>query len=153
VTMSSDRSHRSNEPTGEAESLVGRIDPKSMGSRAFKSGLDMEQKRVKADKEREKRREKEESKLANGGAAKKVVGGGTRYGDVLEATQDCEFAFLPCLHVPQAFFCRRPSYVTHTKPILFFEMNNSGRTILPTSDVGNATNLRTHAILDSFSLR
>lgn len=86
--MSSDRSHRTNEPTGEAESLVGRIDVKSMGSRAFKSGVDLEMKRTKADKERKERREKEEGKLANAGGAKKMVGGATRYGDVLEATQD-----------------------------------------------------------------
>ncbi|ORY79259.1 Sec63 Brl domain-domain-containing protein [Leucosporidium creatinivorum] len=90
LVTTADRStipRRDNEPTGEAESLVGRIDPKQMGSRAFKEEVDLEAKRKRAEKERERREKKEGGE---GGARKKAVGSGTRYGDVLEATQDLE---------------------------------------------------------------
>lgn len=84
VTMSENRSHRrDNEPTGEAESLVGRIDPKAMGSRAFKADIDVEGKRLKAAKEADKRAKKDE-----GLGVKRRTVAATRYGDVLEATQD-----------------------------------------------------------------
>lgn len=61
-----------------------------MGSRAFKEDVDLEAKRKRAEKEREKREKKE---LEAGGVAarkKAASGSGIRYGDVLEATQDCE---------------------------------------------------------------
>ncbi|KAM0747473.1 Sec63-domain-containing protein [Meredithblackwellia eburnea MCA 4105] len=92
LVTTADRSsitRRDNEPTGEAESLVGRIDPKTMGSRAFKEDVDLEAKRKKAEKEREKREKREEAALG-GGSKKKSVASGIRYGDVLEATQDLE---------------------------------------------------------------
>ena len=86
--MSENRSHRrDNEPTGEGESLAGRIDPKAMGSRAFKEDIDLEGKRKKAEKEQEKR----EKKAEGTGNKRKATAGGIRYGDVLEATQDCAY--------------------------------------------------------------
>ena len=39
LVLSAGHRQDQNEPTGEAESLVGRIDPKSMGSRVVKSCL------------------------------------------------------------------------------------------------------------------
>ncbi|BGP06391.1 Pre-mRNA-splicing helicase BRR2 [Rhodotorula toruloides] len=89
VTTADRPRHRENEPTGEAESLVGRINPKEMGARAFREDLNVEERRKKADKERERRERKE----VEGGARKSgrsTVAGGMRYGDVLEATQDLE---------------------------------------------------------------
>lgn len=65
-----------------------------MGSRAFKEEVDLEAKRKRAEKERERREKKEGGE---GGARKKAVGSGTRYGDVLEATQDREFVLLALL--------------------------------------------------------
>ncbi|GAA5923960.1 hypothetical protein JCM1841_000119 [Sporobolomyces salmonicolor] len=90
LVTTADRSlttRRDNEPTGEAESLVGRISQKDMGTRAFKEDLNIEEKRKKADQERQKRERKE---LEGGSRKKGTVAGGTRYGDVLEATQDLE---------------------------------------------------------------
>lgn len=76
---------RDNEPTGEAESIIGRIDPKEMGSRAFKEDLNLEDKKKRAEKERLKREKRE----MDGGKRNRGTGGqATRYGDVLEATQD-----------------------------------------------------------------
>lgn len=68
---------------------MGRIDPKQMGSRAFKEDVDLEAKRKRAEKERERREKKE---LDAGGASRRKAAGssGIRYGDVLEATQDRE---------------------------------------------------------------
>lgn len=89
VTTADRPRHRENEPTGEAESLVGRINPKEMGARAFREDLNVEERRKKAEKERERRERKE----LEGGARKSgrsAVAGGMRYGDVLEATQDRE---------------------------------------------------------------
>lgn len=54
-----------------------------MGSRAFRESVDLEAKRKKAEKERQKKKDKE----AQEGRTKKPVMN-TRYGDVLEATQD-----------------------------------------------------------------
>lgn len=56
-----------------------------MGSRAFKEDADKEGKRLKAQKDRERREKKEESAI---GGRKKNAAAGVRYGDVLEATQD-----------------------------------------------------------------
>lgn len=89
LVTTADRSsitRRDNEPTGEAESLVGRINPKEMGSRAFKEDLDPEAKRKKAEKERLRREKKEESAL--GAHKAKKVAGDIKYGNVLEATED-----------------------------------------------------------------
>ncbi|GAA6043916.1 hypothetical protein JCM8097_004108 [Rhodosporidiobolus ruineniae] len=80
-----------NEPTGEAESLVGRIGLADMGTRAARGaeGADTEEKRAKAEKARQRREQRE----VEGGAPrsrKEKIAGGKRYGDVLEATQDLE---------------------------------------------------------------
>lgn len=64
-----------------------------MGSRAFKEDVDLEGKRKRAEKERAKREKKEEDVM---GGKKKVTPGGQRYGNVLEATQDCEL-YRPCV--------------------------------------------------------
>lgn len=80
---------RDNEPTGEAESIIGRIDPKEMGSRAtVRDDLKLDEKKKKAEKDKQKR----ERQLEAGGATKRKLPGqgATRYGDVLEATQDLE---------------------------------------------------------------
>ena len=61
-----------------------------MGSRAFKEDVDLEAKRKRADKEREKRDRREEAALGGGGRKKEGKGSGVKYGDVLEATQDRE---------------------------------------------------------------
>ena len=69
-----------NEPTGEAESLVGRIDPKAMGSRVARQPI--------ADLEKKKRKAAENDEL---GAARKVRAGATnQYADVLQASADLE---------------------------------------------------------------
>jgi pre-mRNA-splicing helicase BRR2 len=71
-----------NEPTGAPETLVGRIDPKAMGSRAGREGIkDLDKKRKKAEEDGEVRR----PRPATGQAA---VGQG--YADVLQATADIE---------------------------------------------------------------
>ncbi|KAM0788324.1 hypothetical protein ACM66B_001467 [Microbotryomycetes sp. NB124-2] len=85
LVTTADIRRTTNEPTGEAESLVGRIDPKSMGSRAFRETVDLEAKRKRAEKEKQKKDKKE----ADAGRTKKSIMT-TRYGDVLEATQDLE---------------------------------------------------------------
>jgi pre-mRNA-splicing helicase BRR2 len=76
------------EPTGEAESIIGRIDPKEMGSRVVREDLKLEEKKKKAEKEKAKREKRE----GNAASSKRKLPGqsGTRYGDVLEATQDLE---------------------------------------------------------------
>lgn len=87
--MSENRSHRrDNEPTGEAESLVGRINVKEMGSRAFKEDVNLETKKLRNAKEAEKREKKQQGL----GGKRKIIAGGMRYGDILEATQDCQFS-------------------------------------------------------------
>ncbi|KDE06013.1 pre-mRNA splicing factor [Microbotryum lychnidis-dioicae p1A1 Lamole] len=90
LVTTADRSNiprRDNEPTGEAESLVGRINPKDMGSRVARSGVaDLDGKRKKADKEREKREKRE----LEGAPKRRTATSALRYGDVLEATQDLE---------------------------------------------------------------
>ena len=49
LVLSSGRRSGENEPTGEAESLAGRIDPKAMGSRVVRQPVaDVEQKKRKA---------------------------------------------------------------------------------------------------------
>ncbi|GAA5859336.1 hypothetical protein JCM8547_001990 [Rhodosporidiobolus lusitaniae] len=88
LVTTADRSLRDrrgdNEPTGEAESLVGRISASDMGSRAVRGGqgLDVEERRKKAEKDKERKEA--------GGKRKERIAGGKRYGDVLEATQDLE---------------------------------------------------------------
>lgn len=91
LVLNTDRSkipRRDNEPTGEAETLVGRIDPKAMGSRALKESNreELDKKKKKAEKQREREAVGERSSKRKAG----VDGGGRRYGDVLEATQDME---------------------------------------------------------------
>lgn len=73
---------RDNEPTGEAESLRGRIDVKDMGSRVQREQVkDLDKKRLKAQAEEKARK-----------AAKSSTGPTVRsnYTDVLQATADLE---------------------------------------------------------------
>jgi pre-mRNA-splicing helicase BRR2 len=77
LVLTADRSQlprREHEPTGEPESLVGRIDPKSMGSRAFvdKEGIQKKKKQIASTKTETR------------------PGKADRYRDILEATQDGE---------------------------------------------------------------
>lgn len=90
LVTTADRSRRNvDEPTGEAESLVGRINPKEMGARAYRQELNVDEKRKKAEKDRQ-RRERRELEGAATKKSRNTVAGGVRYGDVLEATQDLE---------------------------------------------------------------
>ncbi|PKI82775.1 Brr2p [Malassezia vespertilionis] len=70
-----------NEPTGEAESLVGRIDPKAMGSRVARQPV--------ADLEKKKRKAAEDDELFS---VRKVQAGAhdTQYTDVLQATAELD---------------------------------------------------------------
>lgn len=99
LVTNADRTQRGprgdNEPTGEAESLVGRIDVNMMGTRVVRGGqgLDVEEKR-------KKQAAKDAKNEAKGGDRKRKerIAGGKRYGDVLEATQDRTSLFPPsCL--------------------------------------------------------
>lgn len=80
LVLSSGRRHGENEPTGEAESLVGRIDPKSMGSRVVKSQVqDVEKKRKAAEND-------------DYGVVKKkyVSGGPSQFANVLQASAELD---------------------------------------------------------------
>lgn len=81
---------RDQEPTGEPETLVGRIDPKAMGSRAGRESADTQKKKQRANEDREKRERRERRLEEESRAAKKRKGSSLRYGDVLEAAQVCE---------------------------------------------------------------
>lgn len=94
LVTTADRSRRNvDEPTGEAESLVGRINPKEMGARAYRQELNVDEKRKKAEKDRQ-RRERRELEGAATKKSRNTVAGGVRYGDVLEATQDRKLSAL-----------------------------------------------------------
>ncbi|GJN87131.1 hypothetical protein Rhopal_000076-T1 [Rhodotorula paludigena] len=90
VTTAERSRYREQEPTGEAESLAGRIGIKDMGGRAFREEVNVEEKRKRADKERERRERREGGDEAGAQRKRKTMPGATRYGDVLEATQDLE---------------------------------------------------------------
>ncbi|KAG0354547.1 DEIH-box ATPase [Podila minutissima] len=81
----SDNPRRGNEPTGEAESLYGRIDPKDFGSRAQRDTSKIEEaKKKKAntdEKDAERRRKRAEEK-----SLRSAYG----YSSVLAATEDLE---------------------------------------------------------------
>ena len=80
LVLSAGRRQGENEPTGEAESLVGRIDPKSMGSRVVKSHVpDIEKKRKAAEHDEH-------------GITKKRVGaaGAGQYTNVLQASAELD---------------------------------------------------------------
>ncbi|CAO1626159.1 unnamed protein product [Parajaminaea phylloscopi] len=79
---------RENEPTGEAESLRGRIDPRDMGSRVQKEQIkDLDKKRTKAQAEDSSRKS---TKLNTKATASRD------YSDVLQATADLEgLRYLP----------------------------------------------------------
>ena len=74
---------RENEPTGEAETLVGRIDPREMGQRAYREQADTEQKKKKTVAQQQQQQQQR-----RGGAAAAAPKTTTRYADILEATQD-----------------------------------------------------------------
>lgn len=98
VTTADRPRHRDHEPTGEAESLAGRIGIKEMGTRAFREEVDVAEKRKKADDKRERR----DNRARDAGDERKKRGtmpGGMRYGDVLEATQDRASSLLSPLAV------------------------------------------------------
>ncbi|CAH7668860.1 Sec63 Brl domain-domain-containing protein [Phakopsora pachyrhizi] len=85
LVLTADRSkipRRDNEPTGEPETLVGRIDPRSMGSRAFKESVhikrDISKKKTKHAVHADER-PKKVSEINS-----------RRYGDVIEAIQEIE---------------------------------------------------------------
>ncbi|GAA5998703.1 ATP-dependent RNA helicase BRR2 [Rhodotorula paludigena] len=90
VTTAERSRYREQEPTGEAESLAGRIGIKDMGGRAFREEVNVEEKRKRADKERERRERRDGGDEAGPQRKRKTMPGATRYGDVLEATQDLE---------------------------------------------------------------
>lgn len=76
-----------NEGSGEAESLVGRIDPKAMGSRAGREQIkDLDRKKKKAVDDEEGKLKK--PKKAGGVVTSVGIGGG--YANVLQATAELE---------------------------------------------------------------
>ncbi len=77
------------EPTGEASSLVGRIDPKAMGSRAGKETIkDLEKKKAKAEAAAAAQRE---SQTAGARSGKRSGAEGLgQYADILQATAELE---------------------------------------------------------------
>ncbi|KAA1132430.1 DEIH-box ATPase [Puccinia graminis f. sp. tritici] len=85
LVLTADRSkipRRDNEPTGEPETLVGRIDPKSMGSRAFKESV-----HIKKDISKKKSKHI----TSNEDRPKKFTETNSRrYADVIEAIQEVE---------------------------------------------------------------
>jgi pre-mRNA-splicing helicase BRR2 len=85
LVLTADRSkipRRDNEPTGEPETLVGRIDPKSMGSRAFKESV-----HIKKDISKKKSKHI----TSNEDRPKKFTETNSRrYADVIEAIQEIE---------------------------------------------------------------
>jgi pre-mRNA-splicing helicase BRR2 len=80
-----DRSHlprRDNEPDGTPETLVGRIDPKSMGSRAQRTTI------TAADKEKKKKRAAQDSEETL--PRTRTKRGPTGYRDILAAAEELE---------------------------------------------------------------
>ena len=63
-----------------------------MGARAYRQELNVDDKRKKAEKDRQRRerRELEGAAATSKKSSRNTVAGGVRYGDVLEATQDRE---------------------------------------------------------------
>lgn len=85
LVLTADRSkipRRDNEPTGEPETLVGRIDPKSMGSRAFKESGNLKQDISKKKSKHAANHDERPRKVTEAS--------GRRYGDVIEAIQEIE---------------------------------------------------------------
>lgn len=90
LVLSTDRSalpRRDQEPTGEPESLVGRINPKDMGSRVQRESVkDLDKKKAKiSPQDATDRQRKKAAAASTSGAA-----GGYAYADILEATQEIE---------------------------------------------------------------
>jgi pre-mRNA-splicing helicase BRR2 len=85
LVLTADRSkipRRDNEPTGEPETLVGRIDPKSMGSRAFKESI-----HIKKDISKKKTKH---ISSTDDRPKKLTETNSRRYADVIEAIQEIE---------------------------------------------------------------
>lgn len=85
LVLTADRSkipRRDNEPTGEPETLVGRIDPKSMGSRAFKESVNLKQDISKKKTKHALNHDERPRRVAEASSR--------RYGDVIEAIQEIE---------------------------------------------------------------
>ncbi|KAG0308854.1 DEIH-box ATPase [Dissophora globulifera] len=81
----SDNPRRGNEPTGEAESLYGRIDPKEFGSRAVRDLTKIEEAKKKKDEPSEKNLERRKKR-----AEEKSLRSAYGYSSVLAATEDLE---------------------------------------------------------------
>lgn len=81
----SDNPRRGNEPTGEAESLYGRIDPKEFGSRAMRDTAKVDEAKKKKSEPTEKDLERRK-KRAEDKALRSAYG----YSSVLAATEDRE---------------------------------------------------------------
>ncbi|KDN46281.1 putative ATP dependent RNA helicase [Tilletiaria anomala UBC 951] len=80
---------RENEPTGEAESLRGRIDPKAMGSRAGRETIkDLDKKKGKAAAAQ--RAQEQGAGLSKGKKQSSAALGTGHYADILEATAELE---------------------------------------------------------------
>ncbi|WFC94772.1 RNA helicase [Malassezia brasiliensis] len=81
LVLSSGRRPGENEPTGEAESLVGRIDPKAMGSRVTRQPV--------ADVEKKKRKAAELDELHGAHGARKARAA-PQYANVLQASAELD---------------------------------------------------------------
>ncbi|PWN50035.1 Sec63-domain-containing protein [Violaceomyces palustris] len=85
LVITTDRSHaarRENEPTGEAETLVGRINPKDMGSR-------VERERIK-DLDKKRKKAAADDELRQRGPKRQAGSGVQNYSDILQATAEIE---------------------------------------------------------------
>lgn len=86
LVLSAGRRQGGNEPTGEAESLVGRIDPKAMGSRVVRAQV--------TDVEQKKRKAAENDEL--GVVAKRTNADAGQYANVLQASAELDgLRYLP----------------------------------------------------------
>lgn len=88
LVLSSGRRSGENEPTGEAESLAGRIDPKAMGSRVVRQPV--------ADVEQKKRKAAESDELGGVRKARSSAPGAGQYASVLQASAELDgLRYLP----------------------------------------------------------
>ena len=86
LVLSAGRRQGGNEPTGEAESLVGRIDPKAMGSRVVRAEV--------TDVEKKKRKAAENDEL--GAIKKRSNAEAGQYANVLQASAELDgLRYLP----------------------------------------------------------
>ncbi|GAK66043.1 sec63-domain-containing protein [Moesziomyces antarcticus] len=97
LVISADRPHRRpDEPSGEAESLAGRINVRDMGTAVKVEGVkDLDKKRKKANADDGQRQSKRQAAAVSAGPSSSVAGGASfsnqsNYTDILQATAELE---------------------------------------------------------------